>query len=62
MPIAWEELTPQLRSDAFNVSNVPSRLERLKKDPWAELFATKQSVTKSIIKWVAEASQGLTRK
>ena len=62
VPIAWEELTPRLHSDAFNVTNVPSRLERLKKDPWAELLATRQSVTKSLIKRVAEASQGLTRK
>jgi len=50
VPIAWEELTPRLRSDHFTIANVPARLEKLKKDPWAELATTKQSITRAILK------------
>jgi bifunctional non-homologous end joining protein LigD len=35
VPIAWEELA-RLRSDSFDVSNVPERLARLARDPWHE--------------------------
>jgi bifunctional non-homologous end joining protein LigD len=45
VPIAWDELTPNLRSDHFTVENVPGRLSRLKTDPWADMSKTKQSIT-----------------
>ena len=37
VPIQWEELDDNLTSDFFNVENLPARLARLKKDPWARL-------------------------
>jgi bifunctional non-homologous end joining protein LigD len=50
VPIAWDELSPQLTSDHFTVRNVVERLETLRRDPWAELLTTKQSLTKSMFK------------
>jgi bifunctional non-homologous end joining protein LigD len=50
MPISWDELTPKLHSDQFTVTNVPSRLARLKRDPWADLPSTRQAITKGMFK------------
>jgi bifunctional non-homologous end joining protein LigD len=51
-PIAWEELTSDIRREHFNLRNVPERLAKLKKDPWAGFFDVKQSVTKALMKKV----------
>ncbi|HUP94495.1 MAG TPA: DNA ligase D [Burkholderiales bacterium] len=51
-PVGWEELEKDLRRDYFNVRNVLDRLAKLKKDPWAEFFEVKQSVTKAMMKKV----------
>ena len=51
-PIGWSELGQDLRFDHFNVSNVPTRLKRLKKQPWAEFDAVRQTVTKTMMKKV----------
>jgi bifunctional non-homologous end joining protein LigD len=51
-PIDWSELARDLRFDHFNVRSVPSRLMRLKRDPWAELSSTRQTVTRAIMKKV----------
>jgi bifunctional non-homologous end joining protein LigD len=50
VPIAWEELSSKLRSDHFNIENVPARLDKLKKDPWSELTKTKQTITAAMVK------------
>jgi bifunctional non-homologous end joining protein LigD len=50
VPIAWEELSAKLKSDFFTISNLPARLAKLKRDPWAALLTTKQSVTKAALK------------
>ncbi|MGF9756498.1 non-homologous end-joining DNA ligase [Microvirga sp. 0TCS3.31] len=34
-PIAWEELSPNLRPNGFTVENLGKRLTSLRKDPWA---------------------------
>jgi bifunctional non-homologous end joining protein LigD len=47
-PIAWEELSEKLRSDQFNVRNLPERLKRLKRDPWADYSKTRQCLTASM--------------
>jgi bifunctional non-homologous end joining protein LigD len=47
MPLAWKELTPSLRPDAFNLETVPEKMKR-RKDPWADYFGTAQSVTRSM--------------
>lgn len=44
-PIRWEELGAGVRSDSFNVRNMPARLKRLKQDPWQDIGAVKQSIT-----------------
>lgn len=36
-PIAWEELSPDLRPNGYTVENLGKRLSSLKKDPWADL-------------------------
>ena len=43
-PLAWDELSPAVKPNHFNVSNVPARLERLRNDPWAEVFQIKQTL------------------
>jgi bifunctional non-homologous end joining protein LigD len=48
-PIAWDELTPSLHSDQFNIQNLPARLAKLKKDPWADIAKTKQSIHTSML-------------
>ena len=50
VPITWNELDDKLTSDYFNISNLPARLARLKKDPWAGIDKTKQSITASMMK------------
>jgi bifunctional non-homologous end joining protein LigD len=52
-PIAWEELTASLHSDHFTIENLPARLAKLKKDPWADLPKTKQAITAAMMKRVA---------
>jgi bifunctional non-homologous end joining protein LigD len=50
VPITWDELGPDLKADHFNIENLPLRLKRLKKDPWAALLKTKQAISKSMLK------------
>jgi bifunctional non-homologous end joining protein LigD len=54
-PIAWEELATEVRQDHFNIRNVPERLKTMKKDPWADFFDVKQSITKAMMKKVGAA-------
>jgi bifunctional non-homologous end joining protein LigD len=51
-PIEWTETGRDLRFDHFNVKNVPTRLKRLKRDPWADFMEIRQSVTKAMMKTV----------
>jgi bifunctional non-homologous end joining protein LigD len=46
VPLWWDELDPKddLRA-RFTVLNVPQRLAALKKDPWADYWKTRQSIT-----------------
>jgi bifunctional non-homologous end joining protein LigD len=52
-PIAWEELTARLHSDHFTIENLPARLGKLKKDPWADIGTIKQSITAAMLKRLA---------
>jgi bifunctional non-homologous end joining protein LigD len=52
-PISWEELSPKLRSDQFTIENLPARLRKLKKDPWADFASTRQSITAAMRKRLA---------
>jgi bifunctional non-homologous end joining protein LigD len=42
VPIAWAELSPSRTPDRFTIATVPSRLARLRQDPWKAYWSTKQ--------------------
>jgi bifunctional non-homologous end joining protein LigD len=44
-PITWDELHGGVRSNSFNVQNLPERLRTLKEDPWKGMSAVRQSLT-----------------
>jgi bifunctional non-homologous end joining protein LigD len=48
-PLSWRELKPAIRSEQFNVSNLPRRLAGLKQDPWAGIEAVRQSLSASVM-------------
>jgi len=48
-PLAWDELTPSLRSDQFTVHNIEERLSELAKDPWDGYEMVQQHVTTSMM-------------
>jgi bifunctional non-homologous end joining protein LigD len=48
-PLAWDELSAKTRADMYNITNLSKRLERLDRDPWAEFFSTRQSITRDIL-------------
>jgi bifunctional non-homologous end joining protein LigD len=47
VPLAWDELSPAIKPNHFNVANLPARLERMKRDPWAQLFKEEQVLPSS---------------
>jgi bifunctional non-homologous end joining protein LigD len=51
-PIAWKELSKDVRFDYFNVKTVPKRLARLREDPWKALASTRQAVTAAMFEQV----------
>ena len=51
-PIDWGEITRDVRFDHFNIKNVPARLKRLKREPWAEFLKTRQTITKTMMEMV----------
>lgn len=48
-PLAWTELTEELRSDSFTVANIRERLARLTQDPWEEYYGLKQRLTAKML-------------
>jgi bifunctional non-homologous end joining protein LigD len=44
-PLAWNELTVRVDPQKFNVETIPARLKKLRRDPWADFFKTRQSLT-----------------
>jgi bifunctional non-homologous end joining protein LigD len=46
MPLAWSELSKLKRGDAFTIADVPARLKRRRKDPWAGIEKVKQNLSK----------------
>ena len=45
VPLTWDELSVDLRSDHFTVANVLDRLKRLRRDPWKDYFTVQQRLT-----------------
>jgi bifunctional non-homologous end joining protein LigD len=48
VPLAWEELSVNLRSDHFTLDNVVERLNGLKRDPWRDYCTVKQKLTRKM--------------
>jgi bifunctional non-homologous end joining protein LigD len=46
-PVGWDELADGVRSDSFNIRNMPARIKNLKRDPWEGFFGIRQSITKT---------------
>jgi len=46
MPLAWSELSKLTRGDAFTIADVPARLKRRRKDPWAGIEKVKQDLSR----------------
>jgi len=46
MPIAWSELKALQRGDAFTLKDVPARLKRRRKDPWAGIDEVRQDLSR----------------
>jgi bifunctional non-homologous end joining protein LigD len=42
VPLRWNELTPSLNPSSFTMLTLEKRLARLREDPWAEYWKTKQ--------------------
>ncbi len=49
-PIAWDELSKEIRFDHFNVKTVLSRIKKMKTDPWQDFFHTRQSINAKMLK------------
>ena len=43
VPLSWDELSEKIPPNYFNIHNLPPRLKRLKKDPWARIDSVKQA-------------------
>lgn len=48
-PISWKELATIKSGDHYNFNNIQARLNKLKSDPWQNLFKLKQSMTKKLL-------------
>lgn len=44
-PLAWDELTADLRAEQFTVRTVPARRQSLARDPWAEFNEARSAIT-----------------
>ncbi|MGA2936727.1 MAG: non-homologous end-joining DNA ligase [Syntrophobacteraceae bacterium] len=51
-PVAWDELTVDLKSDSYNIQNIRRRLADLEEDPWAGYFSIGQEITQEMKKKV----------
>jgi bifunctional non-homologous end joining protein LigD len=52
-PVAWDEIDEDIRGTHFNLHNVPARVLKQRKDPWADYWKSRQALTKTIIKKMA---------
>ena len=48
VPLAWEDLSVDLRSDHFTVTTVKEWIHGLARDPWREYFTVKQTLTRKM--------------
>jgi bifunctional non-homologous end joining protein LigD len=57
-PVAWEEIDDDIRGTHFNIHNVPARVSKQRKDPWASYGKAMQALSKPIF---AKMQSMLTR-
>jgi bifunctional non-homologous end joining protein LigD len=50
MPLAWSELGKLTKANAFTIKDVPARLIRRRKDPWAGI----ESINQNLARWARE--------
>ncbi len=56
-PVAWEEIDEDIRGTHFNLHNVPGRVAKQRKDPWAGYWTKQQSLTKQTLKRLADLNE-----
>jgi bifunctional non-homologous end joining protein LigD len=44
-PVAWDELTAELKANSYNIFNIRHRLAGLQNDPWTGYFSVQQRIT-----------------
>jgi bifunctional non-homologous end joining protein LigD len=49
VPLTWDEIDDLSGGDAFNIHTVQERLKKLRRDPWKDLWKSRQSLTKKIL-------------
>ena len=47
-PVAWDELTADLKPDSYDIRNIRERLIRLRDDPWTGYFSARQEITEQM--------------
>lgn len=52
-PVSWDEIDTDIRGTHFNIHNVPGRVARQRKDPWAGYWRCRQALTRTAIKTLA---------
>jgi bifunctional non-homologous end joining protein LigD len=48
VPVSWDEIEDLSGGNAFDIHTVQERLKSLRRDPWKELWTSRQSLTKKI--------------
>lgn len=49
VPLRWDELTNDIRSNSFNIQNIYERLLSLSHDPWEAYSTTEQEITQDML-------------
>jgi len=52
MPLAWDELSPEIGADHFHVRNAMKRMAHLSEDPWKDASSKKQVLSAAAIRAV----------
>lgn len=55
VPLAWDELSVDMRSDHYTIANLPDRLSQLRQDPWKDYFSTHQRITRKMLAVLASS-------
>jgi bifunctional non-homologous end joining protein LigD len=56
MPLGWDELSRDVRSDHFTIASAPGRLARLRRDPWHDYEAARRPIERASMKRRARKS------